>query len=65
MQRFFTRGIGHKKFKKAVSEQKEIMEIISSIDKQIEIESKYRNQLNLLKKGLMQVLLTGKLRVAV
>lgn len=65
MQKFHTRGIGHKKFKKDVSEQKEIVGIISSIDKQIERESKYRDQLNLLKKGLMQVLLTGKLRVAV
>jgi len=63
MQRFLTLGFGHKKFKKIVSEQKEIMEIMSSIAKQIEIELKYRDQLNLLKKGLMQVLLTGKLRV--
>ena len=47
-----------------VKEQKEIAEILSSIDDVLEKESNHRDQLILLKKGLMQVLLTGKLRVA-
>ena len=47
------------------SEQKEIAEILSSIDNEIEKESNHKEQLELLKKGLMQLLLTGKLRVAV
>lgn len=47
------------------SEQKEIVGILSSIDEQIEKESNHKEQLETLKKGLMQVLLTGKLRVAV
>ena len=48
-----------------IDEQKEIGSILSSIDDQVEKESNHRDQLNLLKKGLMQVLLTGKLRVIV
>ncbi len=47
-----------------VKEQKKIAKILSSIDDELEKESKHRDQLILLKKGLMQVLLTGKLRVA-
>ena len=47
------------------SEQKEIVGVLSSIDEQIEKESKHKEQLETLKKGLMQVLLTGKLRVGV
>ena len=48
-----------------IHEQKKIGDILSSIDNQREKESNHREQLNLLRKGLMQVLLTGKLRVAV
>ncbi len=40
-------------------------DILSSIDNQMEKELNHRDQLNLLKKGLMQVLLTGRLRVTV
>ena len=47
------------------NEQKKIVKILSSVDNKIEKESNHRNQLNSLKKGLMQVLLTGKLRVMV
>ena len=47
-----------------VKEQKEIAEILSSIDDVLGKESNHRDQLILLKKGLMQVLLTGKLRIA-
>ena len=47
-----------------VKEQKEIAEILSSIDDVLGKESNHRDRLILLKKGLMQVLLTGKLRVA-
>jgi len=50
--------------KKFYKEQKKIAKILSSIDDELEKESNHRDQLILLKKGLMQVLLTGKLRVA-
>jgi len=46
-----------------LSEQKRIGDILSSIDDKIEEESNHKEQLELLKKGLMQVLLTGKIRV--
>jgi len=48
-----------------IKEQKRIVAILNSIDDQIEKELNHRDQLNLLKKGLMQVLLKGKLRVTV
>jgi type I restriction enzyme S subunit len=48
-----------------IDEQKKIGEILSSIDNQMEKESNHKEQLNLFKNGLMQVLLTGKLRVTV
>ena len=48
-----------------VKEQKKITRILSANDDEIEKESNHKDQLNLLKKGLMQVLLTGKLRVIV
>jgi type I restriction enzyme S subunit len=47
-----------------IDEQKQIAEILSSIDEEIEKESNHKEQLELLKKGLMQVLLTGKIRVS-
>jgi type I restriction enzyme S subunit len=46
-----------------LTEQKQIAEILSSVDEEIEKESDHKEQLELLKKGLMQVLLTGKIRV--
>jgi len=48
-----------------LQEQKKIADILSSIDDEIKKESNHKEQLETLKKGLMQVLLTGKLRVAV
>ncbi len=73
-QRLLTRGIGQipvdwevvklrDTVKKFYKEQKKIAKILSSIDDELEKESNHRDQLILLKKGLMQVLLTGKLRV--
>ncbi len=49
----------------SVNEQKIITDMLFSIEEKIEKESSHLEQLKLLKKGLMQVLLTGKLRVAV
>jgi len=46
-------------------EQKKIVEIISSIENKIQNEKQRLNQLQMTKKGLMQVLLTGKVRVKV
>src|SRR4030042_1811804 len=44
--------------------QKHIAAILSSVDEEIGKESIHKEQLGLLKKGLMQVLLTGKIRVS-
>jgi type I restriction enzyme S subunit len=46
-------------------EQKKIASILSTVDEQIEKERAKKGQLEQLKKGLMQVLLTGKVRVKV
>lgn len=46
-------------------EQKKIAHILSSRDEEIKEEIKHKDQLESLKKGLMQVLLTGKIRVTV
>jgi type I restriction enzyme S subunit len=46
-----------------LSEQKRIAEILSQIDQTIEKEEKYKEKLERLKKGLMEDLLTGKVRV--
>lgn len=48
-----------------VNEQKKIADILTSIDDEAEKEINHKEQLEALKKGLMQVLLTGRLRVAV
>ena len=48
-----------------LAEQKKIAEILSSIDEEIEKEIAHKERLELLKKGLMQVLLTGKIRVSI
>jgi len=48
-----------------LNEQHQIAEILFELDAQIEKESNHKKQLETLKTGLMQVLLTGKLRVAV
>lgn len=46
-------------------EQKRIAEFLSAADKRIEKEESYRNKLLQIKKGLMQDLLTGRVRVTV
>ncbi|MBL7071050.1 MAG: restriction endonuclease subunit S [Candidatus Omnitrophica bacterium] len=46
-------------------EQKQIAEILSSVDDRIEKENVNKEWLEKLKKGLMQVLLTGKVRVKI
>ncbi|MED4405382.1 restriction endonuclease subunit S [Heyndrickxia coagulans] len=48
-----------------VEEQKKIAEILLSIDNEIEMLQEYVNYLKQQKKGLMQLLLTGKVRVKV
>jgi type I restriction enzyme S subunit len=44
-------------------EQKRIAEILSAIDEKIDSAFAYREKLEALKKGLMQALLSGKVRV--
>ena len=46
-------------------EQRKIATILSSVDEKIQKEEQYKSQLQTLKKGLMQDLLTGKVRVKV
>ena len=48
-----------------IQEQQEIVAILSSVDEKIEKEQQYKSQLEKLKKGLMQDLLTGKVRVKI
>ncbi len=69
MQELLTRGIGHKKFKKTkiplptLAEQEKIAEILSSVDEEINKEIVHEERLEDIKKGLTQVLLSGKVRV--
>jgi len=49
----------------SLSEQNKIAEILSSVNDEIEKEMKQKESLEILKKGLMKVLLTGKTRVKV
>jgi type I restriction enzyme S subunit len=61
-QKLLTPSIGHQKFKK--TKVCEIpSEILSDFDARIEKEQGYKTELEQIKKGLMQVLLTGKIRV--
>jgi type I restriction enzyme S subunit len=46
-------------------EQKKIAEILTSVDEQIEKENANKEKLEMLKKSLMQILLTGKVRVRI
>ena len=46
-------------------EQEKITSILSNIDLQIKNEQEYKSKLENLKKGLMQKLLTGQIRVKV
>lgn len=48
-----------------IEEQRKIANILSSVDKQIEEYEKKKEKLEELKKGLMQNLLTGKIRVKI
>ena len=48
-----------------LSEQKQIASILSNIDTQIGKEKLHKSNLERLKKGLMQKLLTGQIRVKV
>jgi type I restriction enzyme S subunit len=47
------------------SEQQKIAEILFAVDKKLEIERKRKEKLERIKKGLMDLLLTGKVRVKV
>ncbi len=47
------------------SEQREIAEVLLTIDKKIEIELSERTALERIKRGLMELLLTGRIRVEV
>ncbi len=49
----------------SLPEQQKIAQILSTIDKKLELERERKQQLQELKKGLMQVLLTGKVRVRI
>ena len=48
-----------------ISEQKQIASILSNVDTQIQKEKLHKSNLERLKKGLMQKLLTGQIRVKV
>jgi len=49
----------------SLSEQQKIAEILSTVDKKLELEKKRKEKLERIKKGLMEELLTGKKRVKV
>ncbi|MFX3789261.1 restriction endonuclease subunit S, partial [Streptococcus suis] len=48
-----------------IDEQKKIVEILTSVDEKIYKEKETLNSLQSIKKGLMQILLAGKVRVKV
>lgn len=48
-----------------ISEQQKIAEVLSTVDKKLELERKRKQKLERIKKGLMNDLLTGKKRVKV
>ncbi len=49
----------------SIEEQNKIVGLINGVDSKVEDEQAYKSELEQLKKGLMQVLLTGKIRVSV
>jgi type I restriction enzyme S subunit len=49
----------------SLSEQQKIAEILSTVDKKLEIERNEKAKLEKIKRGLMDLLLTGKIRVKV
>ena len=48
-----------------ISEQQKIASILSGVDAYIQKNQEYKKKMELLKKGLMQKLLTGQIRVKV
>lgn len=48
-----------------IGEQRKIAEILGAVDEKLQVEKRQREALERLKRGLMQVLLTGKVRVKV
>jgi len=59
-----TKTLGHLLFiLPPISEQQKITEILSTVDKKLEIERKRKEKLERIKKVLMDLLLTGKIRV--
>ena len=52
-------------FLPSLQEQQKIAEILSTVDKKLEIERKEKARLKKIKQGLMDLLLTGKVRVKV
>jgi type I restriction enzyme S subunit len=53
------------KIPESIVEQQKIASILSNIDSKIQKQQQYKSKINTLKKGLMQKLLTGKIRVKV
>ncbi len=49
----------------SLPEQKKIAEILTAVDEEIENEMAHKERLEGIKKGLMQVLLTGKIRAKI
>ena len=49
----------------SMQEQNVLLDILKNLDSKIENEQSYKNKLKILKKGLMQILLTGKKRVKI
>ena len=50
-------------FLPTIKEQKQITEILSAIDNKIDINKQIKNKLTQLKKGLMNDLLSGEVRI--
>ena len=76
LRRLATRGVQQaninaaslKRFKiplPPLNEQKEIVKILTTLDKRLEVERKRKEKLERIKKALMDLLLTGKIRIKV
>ena len=48
-----------------IDEQEEVVRIISTIDKKLQLEKEERGKIDKIKRGLMDLLLTGKVRIRV
>ncbi len=53
------------RFMPAYSEQRRIAEILSAVDRKLELERRRKEKLERVKKGLMNELLTGRKRVKI